>query len=115
MFAWDIAFWFCCLNPRENGVLRSTIEGIALTVNVGIPLEAWNAFWLPYVGNGTAVRDAFRAVFQLEIVTIMVGDPPIPLEVVRTIDPVAYASWTLFLLTPEAACISGCQQSTVPQ
>ena len=112
-FAWDIAWWWCCLNPRESGVLRGTIEGIALTLDVGIPLTIWDGFWLPYGGNGAAVRSAFLSIYKLEIVTIEVGEPPVPVDVVRALFPLDYASWALFLLTPEAACSSGCQQSTV--
>lgn len=114
MFAWDIAFWFCCLNPRERGVLRATIDGEIATLGVGIPLDVWNTFWIASPDNGTAVREAFLRIFRLEIVTIEIGDPPVPVDVVAPIDYAQWLSWGLFLLTPSAACLSGCQQSTVP-
>lgn len=114
MFAWDIGYWYCCLNPREQGVLRGTIMGIAETLNVGIPKIVWDFFWLPYGGDSEAVRLAFLATYRLEIVTIPLGEPPIDETVVRALYPLDYASWFLFLLSPEAACIGGCQQSRVP-
>lgn len=114
MFAWDIAFWFCCLNPREREVLRLTIEGLILTVNVGIPVAAWDLFWVVFPDNGAAVRAAFLTTYRLSIVTIEVGDPPVPVDVVQADEYTSIISWALFLLEPEAACVEGCQQSTVP-
>lgn len=115
MFAWEIGFWYCCLNPREQGVLRATIMGIAETLNIGIPLPLWSAFWLIYGGWNEEVQLSFLATYRLEIVTIEVGDPVELLDVVRAKVPADYASWVLFLLTPSAACIGGCLQSKLPR
>lgn len=114
MFAWDIGFWYCCLNNREQGVLRGTIIGLADTLFLGLPVVLWNAFWLPYGGVNDEVKQAFLSIYKLEIVTITVeGDE---LSVVRPIgdSAVTWLSWALFLLTPAAACVGGCSQSTVP-
>lgn len=113
MFAWDIAFWFCCLNPREREVLRLTVEGLILTVNVGIPLAAWDLFWFTYSPNGDALRVAFRSLYKLEIGTILVGEPPVPVDAVVSTDYATVLSWGLFLLTLDAVCSDGCEQSTV--
>lgn len=110
----DIGFWYCCLNDREQGVLRGTIMALAETLYVGVPKEIWDAFWLPYTGTGAAVRQAFLTIYGLKIVTIEVGDPPLPVEVVRSDDVAGYAFAFAFLLTPAAACIGGCQQSKLP-
>lgn len=115
MFPWDIGWWFCCIHSRERGVLRSTIEGIAVTLNVGIPVEVWDAFWFPYADNGAAVREAFLSIYSLEIVTIVVDPELPPIDVVRARDGLLYASWALYLLTPAAACLTDCQQSQLPQ
>lgn len=114
MFAWDIAFWYCCLNPREQGVLRGSIIGLTDTLWVGLPVEIWDAFWLPYGGVNASVKEAFLSIYRLEIVTITVEE--IDISVVRPRDGYlpAWISWSLFLLTPEAACIGGCRQSRVP-
>lgn len=109
-----IEWWFCCLNPRERGVLRSTILGIAETLNVGIPVAIWGAFWLPYSPSGEAMREAFRSVYMLEIVTIVIDPELPPVDVVRSTDGLQYAVWAVFLLTPGAACLAGCQQSKLP-
>lgn len=114
MFPWDIDFWWCCLNPRERVVLRSTIDGIALTLNVGIPKPLWDTFWLGTLNSGEPVRDAFLSIYGLEIVTIPLGEPPVDTQVVRAKDGLTYAAWFVYIFTPAAACLSGCQQSSVP-
>lgn len=88
--------------------------GIAETVNVGIPVPIWLAFWLPYPGVSDEVRSAFLDTYRLRIVTIEVGDPPLPVDVVQAYEGADYVAWAVFLLTPEAACSSGCGQSVVP-
>jgi len=111
---WDIGFWYCCIHPRERAVLAATIEGLVITLNEGIPLALWNAFWLPWAGNGEAVRTAFLSVYQFEIVEIVVDPEFPPIEAVRAKDGLVVVLWGVFLLTPPAACLEGCQQSTVP-
>lgn len=108
-----LAWYFCCLHPRERGVLRSTAEALVLTLFLGVPLDVWEAFWLVYEDNGEAVRDAFVAIYGLEIATIEAGEPPVPVDVVRPHDLPFWVDASLFILTPDAACLSGCQQSRV--
>lgn len=113
MFAWDIAWWFCCLNPRERVLIRDTSEGLVLTAFIGIPLVIWNAFWIPTIHGSEAVREAFLSIYKLEIVTIVLEGEET--SVVRPRDGYAadWLSWSIFLVTPTAACLTGCQQSTV--
>jgi hypothetical protein len=110
----NIEFWFCCLNPREREVLRATIECWALSLGVGCPKTVWDGFWLIHPDVSSAVIDAFMAIYQLEIVTIEVGDPPVPLDVVVPLYPLAYAAFALYIASPAAACSGGCLQSSVP-
>lgn len=114
MFAWDIAFWWCCINPREQGVLRGTIIGLADTLGVGFPVPLWDAFWLPYSGVNDEVKAAFRSIYRLEIVTIAIEGEDVAVIRARSGYVLDYFSWAAFLLTPEAACLAGCQQSRVP-
>lgn len=114
MFAWDIGYWWCCLNLREQGVLRGTIIGLFDTLQVGIPTVLWDAFWLPYGGYNAEVKEAFVSIYRLEIVTIPLGEPPEDVSVMRARDPLQYLSWAAFLLTEQAACFDGCEQSRVP-
>lgn len=114
MFAWDIGWWWCCLNPRERSVLHSTIEALSLTVWVGIPVSLWDSFWLIQTGVSPRVKEAFRYTYKLEIVTIVLEG-----EEVAVIRPVGgylldWASWLAFILTPDAACVGGCGQSQLP-
>lgn len=110
----NIEWWWCCLHPLERSVLRATIEGEALTIYQGIPLELWNTFWISLYPNGQAMRDAFLIIYGLRIVTIEIGEPPVPVEVVQPIYPLQYAAWFVFIFTPAAACLDGCQQSDFP-
>lgn len=109
-----IEWWYCCIHPREQGVLRTTIMGIAETLNVGIPVPLWDAFWLSYSPSGLAMRSAFLSIYGLEIVTIVVDPELPPIDVVRAKDALRYAAWFVFLLSPAAACTEGCQQSKLP-
>lgn len=111
---WNIAFWFCCLNPREREVLRLTVEGLILTVGVGIPVPVWDVFWLTYTPNGAALREAFLHTYRFSIGTIAVGEPPLPVDVVVADDYSLVLLWAVYLLLPGATCVDGCQQSTVP-
>lgn len=109
-----IDWWFCCIHPRERSVLRSTILGIAETLNVGIPVSLWDVFWIGIYGYGDAMKSAFISIYRLEIVTIEVDPELPPIDVVRARDGLMYAAWLVFLLTPPAACLEGCQQSRLP-
>jgi len=111
MFPTDPPFWFCCLNPREREVLRLTCEGLIITLFVGMPLAAWNLLWLTFPGSGQAVKDAFLSIYILRIDTILVGEPPVPLDVVVTDAAADYLLLAAYLLTTEATCVDGCQQS----
>lgn len=114
VFAWEIGWWFCCLNPRERGVLRATIVGIAETLNVGIPLGLWVAYWALYPAVSAETQVAFLRIYRLEIVTIVIDPEQPPVDVVRALDPWVFESWAVFLLTAEAACLDGCEQSRLP-
>lgn len=114
MFAWNIAYWYCCINPRERSVLHSTAEALLLTLWVGVPIDTWDAFWLLQADTNDEVKAAFRSIYRLEIVTI--GGEETEAVVVRPTDGYLpdWVSWSAFILTPAAACLDGCQQSRVP-
>jgi len=96
-------------------VLNATIAGLAATLYVGIPVDIWDALWSIYSPNGEQMRVAFRDIYGLSIVTIMVGDPPVPVDVVQAEDVVTYAAWFVFSLSDEAVCSEGCEQSRLPE
>lgn len=109
-----ISDWYCCLNPLERETLKLTVEGLVLTLNLGIPLDLWNAFWVLGIGAGEVRRSAFRNVYRLEIVNVEYGDPPIPTDVVRSTDYALVVEWGLYLVATAGLCLDGCQQSTFP-
>jgi len=106
-----ISWWFCCLNDAEKGVILATEDGFLATLFQGIPVAVWNAFWLPWPYTGEARRVAFRVIFGLEIATI--DSDGVPLDVVRPASGMIgqWLEWELYLETPAAACVDGCQQS----
>lgn len=109
---YGLAWYFCCLNPRERTVLRSTALALPLTLFLGVPRDLWDTFWLGLPNVTPEVKLAFLSVYGLEIVTIV--EDGVDVEVVR---PAAgqLVYWTeagVFVFTPEAACLSGCEQSS---
>lgn len=107
----EIGYWFCCLNPREREVLRLTIEGLALTLYVGVPVAVWDTFWFGFSDSGESVREAFLWVYLLHIGTIMVDEVPVDVVQADTEALALYVSWALWLLEPAASCPDGCEQS----
>lgn len=108
-----VDYYFCCLNPTERGVLRSTAEALLLTLFLGVPYDLWDAFWFGAPASGEVRRLSFLSIYGLEIVTIDVD--LVPTEVVRP--QVSYLPYwvevSVYILTPAAACLSGCEQSRV--
>lgn len=110
----SVGWFYCCLHPAERTVMRQTIEGLVLTLFLGVPLDVWTAFWLVTEHGAPEYQDAFRGLYHLEIVTI--ESDPAPIEVVRPIEGFLpfWVEVGLFVVTPEAACLSGCTQSRRP-
>lgn len=110
----DFDFWFCCLHPDERAVLRATSAALILTLGVGMPLDLWLTVWAVFPLTGGARRAAFLEIYYLEIVTIMEGEPPVPVDVVRPTDASFWLALSVYLLLPNAACLGGCTQSINP-
>jgi hypothetical protein len=109
-----VDWWYCCLNVRERTIILNTCEGLVLTAGVGIPIPVWNAFWIATGYTASIYKEMFRACFGLETATVTVDEAPV--DVVRP-DSDHSANWVLYVLfvaTPDAACLAGCQQSRVP-
>lgn len=108
-----LAWYFCCITPGERSVFRATAEALLLTLFVGVPLDVWDAFWLGVPQSPPIFRSAFLATYQLEIVTIVDPETELDVEVVRPTNLPYWVEASLFVFTSEAACSSGCEQSTV--
>lgn len=95
-------------------MLQVTAEGLVLTLYLGMPYDLWLIAWAVFADNTAARREAFRALYHLEIATIEVD--MLPVEVVRPVD--GFEAWwveiVLWLLDPLAACLEGCPQSQRP-
>lgn len=106
-------YYFCCLNSGERQMLRVMGEALPLTLFLGVPKDVWDAYWSTVPLSGEPRRQAALYTYQLEIATIDVGDPPVSVDVVRPADLAFWVDMSLYILTPDAACLDGCQQSTV--
>ena len=109
----DISAWFCCLNPREKGVLGSLLSALGVALWFGMPKVAFDVFWVLYPYTGDAIREAFLEIYGFEIVTI--ETPTGEQELVRSKQNwlPCHLHWYFFLLSPDAACSGGCGFSYV--
>lgn len=110
----DISWWFCCLNSRERGVLRATAIAFVDVLFLGIPLSLWLVLCASNGLTSEAMTDAFLAIYNLEIATIPLGEPPVETEVVRPSSLPLWVEYSLFVASPGGACLDGCMQSTLP-
>lgn len=108
-----ISWFYCCLHVAERTVLRQTCEGLVLTLFQGIPLAVWDAFWLVTSHNSDEYKRAFLGLYHLEIVTIEID--LVPTDVVRPRDGFLsqWVDYSLFVVSPAAACLEGCGQSRI--
>lgn len=106
--------FFCCLNPAERSVMRSTVLGLIETLGVGIPVDLWDAFWIGSGHDTDTYRDVFRLIYHLGIVTIEGGESPY--DAVRPLDGWGdlWADIAVVVLLPSGACLDGCGQSDFP-
>lgn len=109
----QLAWYFCCITSGERSVFRATAEALLLTLFVGVPLDVWDTFWFGVPNAPPVFRAAFLAIYQLEIVTIVDAGSGLDVEVVRPTNQPYWVEASLFIFTPEAACLGGCQQSRV--
>lgn len=94
--------------------MRIMAEGLVLTLNVGVPIVTWFAAWGITTHAAAEYREAFLALYHLEIVTIEEAETPY--EAVRSLE--GFEAWwagiALWLFDPRAACLEGCPQSQRP-
>lgn len=93
--------------------MLNTCEALLLTMWAGVPYELWLSFWLVHPYAGERVRHAFLMGYGLQIATIEMGEPPVPVDVVRPDLPVDWVEFSLFVLSPAGGCVSGCEQSRI--
>jgi len=94
--------------------VRQTALDLPLTLFVGIPVDLWFTLCAASGLGGGRMREAFLDIYHLGIVTIMEGEDEI--EVVAPADGFLslWVDWSLFVVTPSAACLGGCEQSSFP-
>lgn len=106
--------WLCCLNPVEYVATLVMVAGLTGTLFVGVPVEVYDAAWVGGVPSAAARRDAYLPLMLLEIVTIVVGDPPVPVVVVRPSDLIWWVEFCLYYETTVPLCPSGCEYPDFP-
>lgn len=109
-----IECWYCCLHPAERTIIRQTCEGLVLTLFQGVPLPVWDAFWLATVHNTDGYREAFLSIYELQIVTIEADPTPFEAVAPRAGALSRWVGFALYVVTPDAACLTGCGQTTRP-
>lgn len=106
--------WLCCLNPVEHVVTLLTAAGLQATLFVGIPVEAWDLLWVGGVPSAAARREAYLSLMSLQIVTIYVGDPPAPVDVVAPSDLPLWVEISWYIDTTIPLCPSDCEYKDFP-
>ncbi len=114
MLTRPLSWFYCCLHPREQSVLRAVSEALFVSFFVGIPVPVYRSFWLLWPGAGTDVRLAFEEVYGLEIVTIAIDDNEVEVVRPRSNRVVFWFGAVLYMATPQSLCAGGCEQSSVP-
>lgn len=85
-------------------------QAFSLTLFSFVPKVVWDGLWL-FVPVATQERqDLISFTWGLSIVTMDIGEPPLPTDVLVTSDPLIWLQLTAFLLTPEGACLDGCER-----
>ena len=102
------------MRPLELSVVVNTALSLTGTLFVGVPVDIWNAFWISAEVGVPYRRDIFLSYMHLEIVTIVIGDPPVPVEVVRPADLPLWVELSLYVDTHPALCPSGCEYERFP-
>lgn len=94
--------------------MRVTGLDLPVTLFLGIPLDVWSAFWIGTLHNTDYYKAAFLTLYHLEIATI--GGDGGDVEVVRPVEGFSslWVGYSLFMLTPPAACLGGCPLSRLP-
>lgn len=85
-----------------------------LTLYLGVPLAVWDALWLATTHNTAEYKSVFRTLYHLEIGTMVVDGSDVDAVVVVDGFTAWWLSISVFLLTPSAACLDGCQQTQLP-
>lgn len=109
-----IAWWYCCLNPREAAVLRAVASYYTLTGAQFVPYDTWLGFCASFGLTATAMRDAFYDIYRLRIDTMVVL-PEEPPELVVVPDfPAEWYEFQAYVGSSASLCLDGCGQSKLP-
>lgn len=106
--------WFCCLATPERIVWRLMASDLPVTLFVGVPLPLFDTFC---IGAGLSPQwrvDSFLRIYHLIHATVVVEEADV--EVIAPDEGYLplWVSNSLFVLTPAAACLDGCQLSPRP-
>jgi len=106
----DVPSWWCCINPVERGVLRSTALAYVASLGTFVPEDVWITFWgLEYRSRNERI-DFFIPLFFLLEETIPIGDPIVDTSVLTFTNDAFWMEVTAYLLNPDSACLDGCQR-----
>lgn len=112
--AYPHLFWFCCLNPVERAVLRSTALAFGVSFGVGVHIDVWNAFWGVGVHSLTLRKEIFHWAFHCEVKEILPDGATEFVTVVAPTDILFWAEILAYTLSPDGACLQGCVLQVFP-
>lgn len=108
------SLWFCCLNEGEQAVLRGIAPAFVLTLGAYCPKVVWDALWLTVLYAREQREAMLMVTWELSVITMDIGDPPSPTDVLVSARPDQLLFLAAWLLTPEGTCPDGCTRFTPP-
>ncbi len=109
-----IGDFFCCLNPVEREVMRTTALAFSLTGFTFVQCDVFDVSWLLALKSRDARIAAFMALYSLERTEIELEGINTPVCVLTTSDTAFWASVALYVLTPSGSCGQGCGHKPFP-
>jgi hypothetical protein len=104
----DIPLWWCCLPLRERLCVSGLAPAFAGVLYTYLPRQLFDVYWIGEGDSIAARRAGFLEIYLLRIVTIDVEG--VPTEVVECGNPLLWALWSVWSLSPAAGCPEGCQK-----
>ncbi len=94
--------------------MRGMAEALPLTLFLGVPVEIWDALWFGAPGVNEDRRVTALHTYFLEIVTIPPDEGEDDVTLVRPTYLPFWVTASLWILEPDAVCLSGCSWLRFP-
>jgi len=105
-----IPFWFCCLNAAERGILRQCVTAFEASLGAFMPCPLFDVLWLIVPLSRDARKAAFLTIYGMTETELVIPPSEEPVCVYTFDDPAFWIALALYTLTPEGACLDGCDR-----